>query len=260
MNQQEAQKLLFKKVKLNKTTPEEIEQILTQNNIDINVTNGWNETLIYNCCKHAVNVKLLDWLYEKGCDPTIINNKKFNAFNACLEWNHKKSYDKVLDWLLAKNLVVEKYYKDKPIIHNMIICHGNDTSLPWIAKHYNVNEQDKDGNTALHMSVHQSTEHNSPTPCIWLCKNGAKVNTQNKDGDTPLHLACYSGFSNCIKTILEVKNCDYKIKNKAGKTAYDVLLASKDDGVYRKWGGDFNRSLEIIKKYDGIWQLINHLT
>lgn len=249
MDKQEAQKLLFKKVKLNKTTPEEINTLLKQHNIDINVTNGWNETLIYNCCKHAVNIKLLDWLYEKGCDPKIINSKELNAFNACLEWNHKKNYDKVLDWLLDKKITIEKFYKDKPILHNMIICHGNDTSLPWIAKHFDIDEQDKDGNTALHMSVHQGTEHNSPTPCIWLCEHGSNVNIQNNEGDTPLHLACYSGFSNCIKQILAAQNCDYTIKNNSEKTAYDVLVSSMNDGIYRKWGGDFNKSLNVMKNY-----------
>ena len=75
-----------------------------------------DETLIYNCCKHAVNIELLDWLYEKKCDPTIVNKKGFNAFNACLEWNHKKNYEKVLDWLHSKNISIVPHYKNMPIL------------------------------------------------------------------------------------------------------------------------------------------------
>lgn len=240
----DAIKLLFKKVKLNRTTTVEIEKIITDNSIDINVKNSWKETLIYNCCKHAVNIPLLDWLYNKGCDPTIINNKKKNAFDACLEWNHKKNNEKVLDWLFSKNIVVEKYYKDLPAIHNMILCYGNNSNLEWMAKHYNIQEQDKNGNTALHMSVHQDTDHNCVTPCIWLCNNGADVNICNKFGQIPLHLACYSGFSNCINALLEVPLCDTSIKDINGNTPYQVLLNAKNDGIPRKWPGDFEKSIK----------------
>jgi hypothetical protein len=83
---------LFKIVKLEKTKPEEVNILLQQYNIDINVKNAWGETLIYNCAKHSCNVELMNWLYEHGCDPSIVNNKKYNAFNACLEWNHKKNF------------------------------------------------------------------------------------------------------------------------------------------------------------------------
>jgi len=249
MDDKDAIKLLFKKVKLNRTVAAEIEQIITDNKIDINVKNAWKETLIYNCCKHAVNVPLLDWLYNKGCDPAIVNSKNLNAFDACLEWNHKKNHEKVLDWLFSKNIMVEKYYKDKPTIHNMIICYGNNSTLPWMAKHYDINEQDNDGNTALHMSVHQDTDHNNPAPCVWLCENGADVNICNKLGQTPLHLACYSGFSNCIATLVKSPLCNALIKDNNGNTPYRTLVNAKNDGIVRKWPGDFEKSIKNMNEY-----------
>jgi hypothetical protein len=38
----------------------------------------------------------MNWLYENECDQSIVNNKKYNAFNACLELNHKKTLSKCL--------------------------------------------------------------------------------------------------------------------------------------------------------------------
>ena len=243
-------KLLFKMVKLNKTNPEEIKKIFDSDpSLDINVKNAWDETLIYNCCKHAVNIELLDWLYEKKCDPTIVNKKGFNAFNACLEWNHKKNYEKVLDWLHSKNISIVPHYKNMPILHNMIICHGNSSSLPWIVKNYDVNEQDpKTGNTALHVSVCQETEHNSPYPCNFLCTKCStlNINIQNLDGDTALHLACYSGFSNCIKEMLDTGKCDLKLVNNKGQTAYDVLIDASINKPKLKWPGDYATSLKYM--------------
>lgn len=248
----ERQKLLFKLVKLNKTKPEQIKEIFDSDpTLDINVTNAWKETLIYNCCKHAVNIELLDWLYDQKCDPNIVNTKGFNAFNACLEWNHKKNYEKVLDWLFAKKIVITTYYKNMPVLHNMIICHGNASSLPWICKNYNVNEQDPTtGNTALHISVHQDTEHNSPEPCDYLCKSceTLDINLQNNDGDTALHLACYSGFSNCIRLMLETGKCDLLLKNNKGETAHDIALAFSKCPPKLRWPGDYADSAKLMSK------------
>jgi hypothetical protein len=251
-NAQNAQKVLFKLVKLNKTKPEQVKYVFDNNpTLDINLKNAWGETLIYNCCKHAVNIPLLEWLYDQHCDPSIINKKGFNAFNACLEWNHKKNYELVLDWLFSKKIEITTYYKDMPVLHNMIICHGNTSSLPWICKHYNVNEQDpKTGNTPLHISVHQDTEHNNPAPCEYLCKNcdtlNVNVNIQNNNGDTALHLACYSGFSNCIREMLDTRECDLSLKNNKGKTAYDVCLVVSKCQLKLKWSGDYDESLRLM--------------
>src|ERR1700744_5716653 len=109
---------LFKKVKLNKTKPLEIEELI-KDGIDINVLNGWGETLIYNCAKHAVNLELMEWLYQKGCDPNIINKKNLNAYDGCMRWNKKKNVSTVLTWLANKNIKFTKEYKDMPEIHNI---------------------------------------------------------------------------------------------------------------------------------------------
>lgn len=213
--------------------------------------------MIYNCCKHAVNINLLDYLFEAGCDPKVINSKKLNAFNACLEWNHKKNNYMVLDWLFSKQCAIEKHYPHLPYLHNMIICHGNSNSLPWISKHYSLNEQDLNGNTALHISVHQDTEHNSPVPCTWLCEQSilkggiVNVDIQNNTGQTALHLACLNGFSNCIIQLLNA-GANTTLQDNNGKTAKDVLLesiiAQQDTSVTRKWPGDLKKSLEYMNQ------------
>jgi hypothetical protein len=244
LEQEEIKKELFKKVKLNKTTPNEIELLLNKlGAIDINMKNAWQETLIYNCAKHAVNIKLMEWLYGKGCDPTIINTKKYNAYNACLNYNYKKNKERVFDWLFTKGIKIEKEYPELPEIHNIIICYPDTETYEWLIKKYNINEIDKNGNTPLHISCHQDTRHNSPTPCKWLSSNGANINAQNNDGDTSLHLACKSGFSNCIRILLE-NGADKTIKNKLGKIPQDLILENKD--THNKWSGDYKESLEFL--------------
>ncbi len=249
MADQDFVKLLFKKVKLNKTQPTEIDEILTTNNIDINITNSWNETLIYNCVKHAVNIKLLEWLYLKGCDPRIVNKKGYNAFNACLQWNHKRNNDIVLDWLQTKKIQFVKEYPNLPFFHNIMICYRHIDIYNWALANYDINERDDNGNTALHISCDQSTEHNLMVGCRWLCEVAkCNVNITNNMGETALHLAATSAFSNCLKMLLR-HNADTTIINADGATAYDKLLVNKDNIINNKWQGDFQESIQVFNQY-----------
>ncbi|GAG21151.1 unnamed protein product, partial [marine sediment metagenome] len=236
MDKKEGQKLLFKKVKLNRTKSEEVSDILQKCNLDINITNSWNETLIYNCAKHAVNIPLMQWLYDNKCDPNIQNNRNFNAYSACLKWNHKNNKNKVLDWLHKNHISLAREYPDLPDLHNMIICYGDPEVYKWILSAFgkdSLNEKDKNGNTPLHISCHQDTKHNSLSALLWLLQNDADINIQNNEGDTALHLSAASGFSNCINLLMK-ENCDHTIKNNNGKISLDILEDNKDDIINHK--------------------------
>jgi hypothetical protein len=246
-SQKAAIKLLFKTIKLNKTKPDEINTILTTNNLNINVLNGWKETLLYNCAKHSVNIPMLDWLFTQGCDITIINKLGLNAYDGCIRWNRKKGVDTVLTWLSSKGITFKKEYPNLPEIHNIIICYPDNYIYKWAKGRYNINEQDVNGNTPLHISCDQSTEHNSPLPCKWLCDNGADVNVQNNNGMTAIHLAAISGFSTCIQQMVKAKG-NISIKDKNGKTALDLAKIAQTSAQLNKWPGDFKETIDLLEK------------
>lgn len=242
----DAQKQLFKMVKLNKTTSEEIEKVLYDSHLPIDITNGWNETLIYNCCKHAVNIPILEWLSTSGCNPFIVNKKGFNCVDACMKWNHKKGSNLVLDWLHSKQLQGTITNHKYPYVHNMIIYNGTESSLPWISKHYDINKQEPVyGYTPIHISVHQDTDHNSPAPCEWLCAN-ALPDIQDKNGQSALHLACFNGFRNCVSMILRTGKWDITLKDKNNRTPREVAEHEQLLNNPRKWPSDWSGCITLL--------------
>ena len=247
----EGTKLLFKKIKLVRTKPADLKKIMDAYDLPITVTNGWNETLIYNCAKHTVNIPNLDWLYEQGCDPHIVNKKGFNTYSGCLKWNHKKNKNLVLTWLHEHNIRLQREYEDLPELHNMIICYSDPDVYSWILDTFgkeSLNNVDDEGNTPLHISCHQKTKHNMNYACTWLLKNDANPNIQNNYGETPLHLSAKSGFSNCTKYILNASTTDKTICNNDGHTPLQVIVQNKKQikDNLNTWPGNYERTLSLL--------------
>ena len=61
-----------------------------------------------------------------------------------------------------------------------------------------------------------------------LLQSGANVNIQNSSCWSALHLAVHCGKQECVQLLLE-KDCDLFVKNKDGKTAEDLALATGNE-------------------------------
>ncbi|XP_060191161.1 protein VAPYRIN-like [Lycium barbarum] len=87
-----------------------------------------------------------------------------------------------------------------------------------ILKGANVNSLAKDGNTALHLAVKEGRRDCARL----LLANGARADIQSAGhGDSPLHIAVGSGDEQMVRLLLH-KGAEKNIRNKYGKTAYDV--------------------------------------
>lgn len=75
--------------------------------------------------------------------------------------------------------------------------------------------------TFLHLAVRRN--YLTTTTC--LLENGANPNTQDAYGDTPLHDAAANNYISIAELLLECKT-DISLKNKEGKTAFDLAVAA----------------------------------
>ena len=123
-------------------------------------------------------------------DITAVDNNGSNAF-------HQAAFrNPVLDVVKAMKDVV-----DDPMIAN------------------------KDGNTALHLSVIRQKD---PALHGWLIEQGFDVNAVNGKGETPLHIAV-GGNSAEVVAVLIAAGADVNAKDTAGNTP--LALAQARDGA-----------------------------
>ncbi len=62
---------------------------------------------------------------------------------------------------------------------------------------------------------------------------GIEVNVQDINGNTPLHLACEQGLTKVIEVLLKAAGIDIEIINKTGKTPLDIAKENKQKEIYR---------------------------
>lgn len=86
-----------------------------------------------------------------------------------------------------------------------------------LEKKAKVNEQDINGNSALHRSAEKGYFNSMQV----LLDFGAFHNAENKERNTPLHLACKFGFDNCAELLLS-KRASFNCLNSAGKSPQDL--------------------------------------
>ncbi|EGD81155.1 hypothetical protein PTSG_11195 [Salpingoeca rosetta] len=91
-----------------------------------------------------------------------------------------------------------------------------------IAYGANVDAQDTDGNTALHMAAWQEREHSVDVMEL-LLKNGADPNIANAENRTPLHNAVQNGQTFAVMVLLD-HNADVHVRNDAGETPLDIAV------------------------------------
>ena len=118
---------------------------------------------------------------------------------------------------------VQDSYGRTPLINAAF--YGNLDLLRWlIAEGADVDAQDKKGYAALHFSV----QENKPDCVKLLLDNKANPNIQDKYGNTPAAVAVVNwkageNFNN-LKALVDA-GADLTLKNKAGKSVYEILPA-----------------------------------
>lgn len=100
-----------------------------------------------------------------------------------------------------------------------------------LLKGADVDSLTKDGNTALHVAVE---ERRKDCAKLLLLSNGScrAANVRNgSDGDTPLHIAAGLGDEQLVKLLLS-KGANKDIRNRVGKTAYDVAAENGNSKLF----------------------------
>ena len=112
-----------------------------------------------------------------------------------------------------------------------------------------LNYQDKNGNTYLHMSV----IHQNINLIKSLLEKNININSQNNDGNTALHFAYYINNIRIINLLKKNKNLDVNIENKQGLIAENVIPTNDIDKIAGyEVGMNFDINIYDELKYNNI--------
>ncbi len=112
-----------------------------------------------------------------------------------------------------------------------LIANNNINELQYVLAHNNINlnNQDEDGDTPLHIAVFLCNYD----ACKLLIKSGSNIFIKDKWGQTPLHRICFCIDENNIFQIIELfENCQYANSNNSvfnvvdnfGNTPFHLIL------------------------------------
>lgn len=97
---------------------------------------------------------------------------------------------------------------DDPDMVQAIIRNGAD-----------INFQDKDGDTPMHVAISNGNEW----AVEMLIEEGVDINCPDREGCTPLHIAVSTGDCAIIKLVLNAKDCKVNARNKYNDTALHLV-------------------------------------
>ncbi|XVF60381.1 hypothetical protein PTKIN_Ptkin08bG0040900 [Pterospermum kingtungense] len=125
-----------------------------------------------------------------------------------------------MDKLLEDGVNIDEVDKDgQTALHKAIIGKKEAVISHLLRKGANPHIKDKDGATPLHYAVHVGAMQTVKL----LLKYDVDVNVADRDGWTPLHIAVQSRNRDIAKVLL-INGADKTRKNKDGKTALDISL------------------------------------
>lgn len=111
---------------------------------------------------------------------------------------------------------------------HLAVAGGHLDVLKLLLKKANIDALTKDGNSALHIAVEERKKD-----CVrLLLSSGANPDVGDSNNrDTPLHIAAVLGDEHMVKLLLQ-KGANKEIRNKLGKTAYDVAAGYGHSRLY----------------------------
>ena len=192
----------------------QVVELLLKDNADVNAQeeDGFTALMVASENGHTQVVELL---LKEHADINLQTSDGVTALMLASQNGHHK----VIELLLKQHININHQGKDG------VLASQDGHQKPIELLHPNINNQEKDGWTALMLA-----SRNGHFQVVeLLLKEHADINTQKEDGWTALMLASRYGHFQVVELLLK-KHADINIQNKNGVTA--LMLASEDGHIH----------------------------
>ncbi len=163
------------------------------------LTNEKGMTPIHMAAYHCGNAKCLERLLE--AEPGLINAQT-KYLDTALNIASRRGSLKNISCLLENGARVDIVNASEMTpIHSVVAHNGNTKCLERLLNTgpHLVDAEDKDGDTALHISAGKGSQENANC----LLEHGATLDSRNAKGMTPIHRASSQKNVKCLETLLK---------------------------------------------------------
>ena len=220
---------------------------LLEKGANINKINNFGQDMLHHAAQ-GKSKEIVDYLLKKGFNPNKKSESGTTAFMHALRVGNKQIVKLLYDYLKSKDEIIYKNGEGVTLI--MYAAEGGLTDFiaTLIKDGHDINEQDKEGKTAL-WYVKSSVSENDPKTFDFLVKNGANVNILNNEGYTFLHSLVRDYFGVLTDDISFIKHVaesgsDLKTKNLRG----DSLLFTATHKTRKLVEFFINKGLNVNEK------------
>ena len=207
----------------------ELIELFLKHGADINCVNEWMQ----NCLFFTYDVDTIKYLIEHGANVNQVNVNGFTPLLGAArnyevaklyiemgaDYNHQdRNGNSILFFaIMYKNFELIKYLIDAKVVN---VNNVNELGLNALILHIMCGSKGKYKNTSIYKKI-----------IIYLIKGGININHQDNDGNTALHIAIKVRQNNEIIKLLLDNGADVNIKNKNGKTPLDIAMEKGDKDI-----------------------------
>lgn len=169
--------------------------LMLLDHMDLNYTDEHGNNLLHRECIRG-ELELIQMLLEKGMDVNAKNNQGLTPLRLARNYNNGTKEEDIVTLLLSCG-AEESKEKEKD-------CEPQFTEQDFLAELKNksdLNERDENQRTSLHYAVYREYLE----AVTYLLSKNVDVNVQDKQGITPLHLSINMGNIEIIKKLLDSK-------------------------------------------------------
>lgn len=202
----------------------EMIKYLVQHGADIDQVDQYGETLLHKAAGHN-HWDLVEWLLQQGANPQIKDQKGETllfTYNGCPAH---------IIQLLAEKHGIDVNEKNNngmtSLHHSAMYCRSLDSFAALITHGANVNIQDLQGNTPLHVAA----RYGSLERTEYLAKRMKNVDIQNTEGRTALHCAAEQDQKKNCNLLLSL-GADLNAKDHSGNSLLDIVFKHHASSVF----------------------------